>query len=111
MLAWNAQLEQCRFASPILISGVTMDGKVNIGVIGAGLWATHTHIPILLANPHAGNVAAIRAFGTEGMPPVDIERPRVEAVWHDGSTEIAELAPGAGENPADAATGRMEDVL
>jgi predicted dehydrogenase len=34
--------------------------KVEIGVIGAGWWATTSHIPHLLANPHVGAVAVNR---------------------------------------------------
>ena len=34
--------------------------KVNIGLIGAGWWATLSHIPALIANPHVGVVAINR---------------------------------------------------
>lgn len=37
-----------------------MNDKVNIGVIGAGWWATLSHIPALLANPHLGTLAVNR---------------------------------------------------
>ncbi|MEQ1949833.1 Gfo/Idh/MocA family oxidoreductase [Mesorhizobium sp. CN2-181] len=37
-----------------------MSQKVNIGVIGAGWWATLAHIPALLANQHVGIVAVNR---------------------------------------------------
>jgi predicted dehydrogenase len=37
-----------------------MSEKVNIGVIGAGWWATLSHIPALRANPHVGTVAVNR---------------------------------------------------
>ncbi len=37
-----------------------MKDKVDIGVIGAGWWATLSHIPALRANPHVGRVAVMR---------------------------------------------------
>jgi predicted dehydrogenase len=37
-----------------------MSDKVNIGVIGAGWWATLSHIPALLANPNVGTLAVNR---------------------------------------------------
>ena len=37
-----------------------MADKVNIGVIGAGWWASFSHIPALIANPHVGVVAINR---------------------------------------------------
>jgi predicted dehydrogenase len=37
-----------------------MSNKVNVGVIGAGWWATLSHIPSLLGNPHVGTVAVSR---------------------------------------------------
>ena len=37
-----------------------MADKVNIGVIGAGWWASFSHIPALIANPHVGVVAVNR---------------------------------------------------
>jgi len=37
-----------------------MAEKVDIGVIGAGWWATLAHIPSLIANPHVGTVAINR---------------------------------------------------
>ncbi len=37
-----------------------MADKINIGVIGAGWWATLSHIPALIANPHVGIVAINR---------------------------------------------------
>jgi predicted dehydrogenase len=37
-----------------------MNDKVNIGVIGAGWWATLSHIPALRDNPHVGIVAVNR---------------------------------------------------
>lgn len=46
-----------------------MRDKVNIGVIGAGWWATLSHIPALLANPHVGTVAVSRP-DAEGMAKV-----------------------------------------
>jgi predicted dehydrogenase len=46
-----------------------MRDKVNIGVIGAGWWATLSHIPALLANPHVG-VVAINRPDQEGLDKV-----------------------------------------
>jgi predicted dehydrogenase len=37
-----------------------MSDQVNIGVIGAGWWATLSHIPALLANPNVARVAVNR---------------------------------------------------
>ena len=37
-----------------------MTEKINVGVIGAGWWATLSHIPALIANPHVGVVAVSR---------------------------------------------------
>lgn len=46
-----------------------MSGKVNIGVIGAGWWATLSHIPALVANPHVG-IVAINRPDAEGLATV-----------------------------------------
>ncbi len=46
-----------------------MPDKVNIGVIGAGWWATLAHIPTLVANPHVG-VVAINRPDKEGLDKV-----------------------------------------
>lgn len=46
-----------------------MPDKVNIGVIGAGWWATLAHIPALVANPHVG-VVAINRPDKEGLDKV-----------------------------------------
>lgn len=46
-----------------------MPDKVNIGVIGAGWWATFSHIPALLANPHV-DVIAINRPDREGLDKV-----------------------------------------
>jgi predicted dehydrogenase len=46
-----------------------MRDKVNIGVIGAGWWATLSHIPALLANPHV-DVVAINRPDREGLDKV-----------------------------------------
>jgi predicted dehydrogenase len=46
-----------------------MPNKVNIGVIGAGWWATLAHIPTLVANPHVG-VVAINRPDKEGLDKV-----------------------------------------
>ncbi len=73
----------------------------------------------------------IRIFGTEGMLLLDIERPRVEVIRHDGKTHIADLGPNAGDyeqvapitllvdlargekvpNPADGVVGMRSSVL
>lgn len=54
-----------------------MNGKVNIGVIGAGWWASHSHIPSLLANPHVGTVAVNRP-DAEGLEKVAASFPGVK---------------------------------
>jgi predicted dehydrogenase len=46
-----------------------MADKVDIGVIGAGWWATLSHIPALLANPHVG-VLAINRPDRDGLDKV-----------------------------------------
>lgn len=51
--------------------------KVNIGVIGAGWWATLSHIPALRANPHVGLVAVNRP-DAEGMEKVVASFPGVK---------------------------------
>jgi predicted dehydrogenase len=52
----------------------------------------------------------IRIFGTEGMLLFDIERPRVEAIRHDGKTHVAELGPGAGDYEAIAPITLLVDI-
>jgi predicted dehydrogenase len=54
-----------------------MNDNVNIGVIGAGWWATLSHIPSLLANPHVGIVAVSRP-DAEGMEKVVASFPGVK---------------------------------
>lgn len=51
--------------------------KVNIGVIGAGWWATLSHIPALRDNPHVGIVAVNRP-DAEGMEKVVASFPGVK---------------------------------
>ncbi|MDR3471057.1 MAG: Gfo/Idh/MocA family oxidoreductase [Devosia sp.] len=46
-----------------------MAEKVDIGVIGAGWWATLSHIPALIANPHVG-VLAINRPDRDGLEKV-----------------------------------------
>ena len=46
-----------------------MPDKVNIGVIGAGWWATLSHIPALIANPHV-EIVAINRPDKEGLDKV-----------------------------------------
>lgn len=46
-----------------------MTDKVNIGVIGAGWWATLSHIPALIANPHV-EIVAITRPDQEGLDKV-----------------------------------------
>ncbi|HWJ75472.1 MAG TPA: Gfo/Idh/MocA family oxidoreductase [Kaistia sp.] len=53
-----------------------MPEKINIGVIGAGWWATLSHIPALLANPHVGTVAVSRP-DADGLAKVAAEFPQV----------------------------------
>lgn len=54
-----------------------MNDKVNIGVIGAGWWATLSHIPALRDNPHVGIVAVNRP-DAEGMDKVVASFPGVK---------------------------------
>lgn len=49
----------------------------------------------------------IRIFGDDGMLLFDIERARVEAVRHDGSSHVAELGPDAGRYETDTALARF----
>lgn len=51
--------------------------KVNIGVIGAGWWATLSHIPALRDNPHVGIVAVNRP-DADGMDKVVASFPGVK---------------------------------
>lgn len=51
--------------------------KVNIGVIGAGWWATLSHIPALRDNPHVGIVAVNRP-DADGMEKVVASFPGVK---------------------------------
>ncbi len=53
-----------------------MIDKINIGVIGAGWWATLSHIPALLANPNVGLVAVNRP-DAEGLAKVVASFPGV----------------------------------
>ncbi len=53
-----------------------MSDKVNIGVIGAGWWATLSHIPNLLANPHV-NVVAVNRPDQDGLDKVVTSFPGV----------------------------------
>lgn len=53
-----------------------MMDKINIGVIGAGWWATLSHIPALLANPHVG-VIAVNRPDADGLAKVAAEFPGV----------------------------------
>lgn len=53
-----------------------MNDKVNIGVIGAGWWATLSHIPALLANPNVG-VVAVNRPDAEGLAKVAATFPAV----------------------------------
>jgi predicted dehydrogenase len=46
-----------------------MSDKVNIGVIGAGWWASFSHIPALIANPHV-DVVAINRPDKDGLDKV-----------------------------------------
>ncbi len=46
-----------------------MPEKVNIGIIGAGWWATLSHIPALIANPHV-DIIAINRPDPEGLETV-----------------------------------------
>lgn len=46
-----------------------MSDRVNIGVIGAGWWATLSHIPALIANPHV-EIVAINRPDREGLDKV-----------------------------------------
>src|SRR5438105_83458 len=46
-----------------------MSNLVNIGVVGAGWWATFSHIPALIANPHVG-VVAVNRPDREGLETV-----------------------------------------
>lgn len=46
-----------------------MPEKVNIGVIGAGWWATLSHIPALIANPHV-DIVAINRPDADGLETV-----------------------------------------
>lgn len=54
-----------------------MNDKVNIGVIGAGWWATLSHIPALRDNPHVGIVAVNRP-DADGMEKVVASFPGVK---------------------------------
>jgi predicted dehydrogenase len=54
-----------------------LSDKVNIGVIGAGWWATLSHIPALRANPHVGLVAVNRP-DADGMDKVVASFPGVK---------------------------------
>lgn len=53
-----------------------MSNKVNIGVIGAGWWATLSHIPALRANPHV-NIVAVNRPDPEGLDKVVASFPGV----------------------------------
>lgn len=64
-----------------------MGEKVNIGVIGAGWWATLSHIPALLANPHVGTVAVNRP-DREGLDRVAASFPGVRP-YRDAADMLA----------------------
>lgn len=64
-----------------------MNDKVNIGVIGAGWWATLSHIPALRDNPHVGIVAVNRP-DAEGMEKVVASFPGVKP-YHDAAEMLA----------------------
>lgn len=53
-----------------------MSEKIDVGVIGAGWWATLSHIPALLDNPHVGTVAVARP-DKEGLDRVAATFPAV----------------------------------
>lgn len=67
-----------------------MKDKVNIGVIGAGWWATHSHIPSLLANPHVGTVAVNRP-DADGLQTVAASFPGVKP--YRDAAEMLEKEP------------------
>lgn len=57
-----------------------MSDKVNIGVIGAGWWATLSHIPALRSNPQVG-VVAVNRPDAEGMGKVVASFPGVKPYY------------------------------
>jgi predicted dehydrogenase len=67
-----------------------LNDKVNIGVIGAGWWATLSHIPALRDNPHVGLVAVNRP-DAEGMEKVVASFPGVKP-YFDATEMLAKEA-------------------
>lgn len=67
-----------------------MSDKVNIGVIGAGWWATLSHIPALRANPNVGLVAVNRP-DADGMEKVVQSFPGVRP-YFDAAEMLAKEA-------------------
>lgn len=65
-----------------------MNDKINVGVIGAGWWATLSHIPALLDNPNVGTVAVNRP-DREGMEKVLQSFPRAKP-YYDAAQMLAE---------------------
>ncbi|HTN63632.1 MAG TPA: Gfo/Idh/MocA family oxidoreductase [Devosia sp.] len=63
-----------------------MSEKVNIGVIGAGWWATLSHIPALQANPHVG-VVAVNRPDQDGLDKVAASFPGVKP-YSDAQTML-----------------------
>jgi predicted dehydrogenase len=48
---------------------MNMKEKIKIGVVGAGWWATHNHIPLIADNPHA-ELAAVCRLGADELKKV-----------------------------------------
>ncbi|RUT34875.1 Gfo/Idh/MocA family oxidoreductase [Arsenicitalea aurantiaca] len=62
-----------------------MADKVNIGVIGAGWWASLSHIPALIANPHV-DIVAVNRPDREGL-----DRVAAEFALSHAYTDAAEM--------------------
>ena len=86
-----------------------MTEKINVGVIGAGWWATLSHIPALLANPHVGTVAVSRP-DADGLAKVAAAFPGVRPYLEPADMLANEILHGvvvASPHDLHAAHGRM----